>query len=216
MSETELRTYIVSSDLVEARIRVVRGDDFVPHYLLYLPKMEEATKAIIEEVELRIISSVGIKAEESMDFKTIEALKGKFKELARKLILKDLPSLTEKELNVLCGLIVHDMLGLGNLEFLLSDDQLEEIVINSSSEPAWVYHKEFGWLKTNVFLDSEEQTENYASIIGRRVGRQITILNPLMDAHLITGDRVNATLFPISSRGNTITIRKFRRRPWTH
>jgi flagellar protein FlaI len=36
-----------------------------------------------------------------------------------------------------------------------------------------------------------------------------------MDAHLKTGDRVNATLQPISSKGNTITIRKFAVRPWT-
>jgi flagellar protein FlaI len=36
-----------------------------------------------------------------------------------------------------------------------------------------------------------------------------------MDAHLSSGDRVNATLFPVSSFGNTITIRKFSRNPWT-
>ena len=36
-----------------------------------------------------------------------------------------------------------------------------------------------------------------------------------MDAHLPTGDRVNATLFPISNEGNTITIRRFARDPWT-
>ncbi|MBR9707205.1 MAG: CpaF family protein, partial [Candidatus Diapherotrites archaeon] len=52
-------------------------------------------------------------------------------------------------------------------------------------------------------------------IIARRVGRQITNLNPLLDAHLVTGDRANATLFPISSAGNTLTIRRFRREPWT-
>jgi len=52
-------------------------------------------------------------------------------------------------------------------------------------------------------------------MIGRRIGRQITNLMPLMDAHLISGDRVNATLFPISTRGNTLTIRKFARNPWT-
>ena len=52
-------------------------------------------------------------------------------------------------------------------------------------------------------------------MIGRRVGRQITVLEPLMDAHLARGDRVNATLEPISVRGNTITLRKFAAKPWT-
>jgi flagellar protein FlaI len=64
-------------------------------------------------------------------------------------------------------------------------------------------------------MQNEEQTRHYASMIGRRVGRQITILEPLMDAHLAGGDRVNATLAPISIKGNTITLRKFAAKPWT-
>jgi flagellar protein FlaI len=36
-----------------------------------------------------------------------------------------------------------------------------------------------------------------------------------MDAHLLDGSRVNATLYPISVFGNTITIRKFGKNPWT-
>src|SRR6056297_296808 len=52
-------------------------------------------------------------------------------------------------------------------------------------------------------------------MIGRDVNKEITALNPLMDAHLLTGDRVNATLNPISTKGNTITIRKFAEDPWT-
>ena len=52
-------------------------------------------------------------------------------------------------------------------------------------------------------------------MIGKKVGRQITILEPLMDANLSTGDRVNSTLLPISLKGNTITMRKFAAKPWT-
>ncbi|MBU0461378.1 MAG: Flp pilus assembly complex ATPase component TadA, partial [Nanoarchaeota archaeon] len=37
----------------------------------------------------------------------------------------------------------------------------------------------------------------------------------MLDAHLAEGDRVNATLFPISTGGNTITLRRFSREPWT-
>ncbi|MFH1127423.1 MAG: type II/IV secretion system ATPase subunit, partial [archaeon] len=105
--------------------------------------------------------------------------------------------------------------GLGDIELLLNDPYLEEIVVNGHEFPIWVYHKHHGWLKTNMFTKSEDKIYNYSSSIGRRVGRQITNLEPLMDAHLSTGDRVNATLFPISTNGNTITIRKFSRSPWT-
>jgi len=109
------------------------------------------------------------------------------------------------------------MLGLGDIELVLSDDHLEEIVVNSSDEPAWVYHKEKGWLKTDISFRDEDEIYNYASEIGRRVGKNISSLHPLLDAHLPSGDRTNAaTLYPISTTdGNTITIRRFARDPWT-
>jgi flagellar protein FlaI len=145
----------------------------------------------------------------------MEEIKQRFLESARNAITQELPMASEKEKDILSGTMVHEMLGLGRLEVVLNDDNLEEVVINNSSEPVWVFHKKIGWLKTNIVIPSEEQIYNYASLIGRKIGRQITNLNPLMDAHLITGDRVNATLFPVSTKGNTITIRKFRREPWT-
>jgi flagellar protein FlaI len=52
-------------------------------------------------------------------------------------------------------------------------------------------------------------------MLGRKVGRQITVLEPLMDANIEHGDRVNATLKPISTKGNTITLRKYSAKPWT-
>ena len=85
----------------------------------------------------------------------------------------------------------------------------------AATENIRVYHKVHGWLETNVMPQNEAQIHNYSNIIARRVGRQITTLDPLLDAHLITGDRANAVLFPIASKGNTITIRKFARDPWT-
>ena len=98
---------------------------------------------------------------------------------------------------------------------MLQDKNLEEIVINGSKDNIWVYHRKLGWLKSNMMPGSEVDIYNYAALIGRRVGTQITNLSPLMDAYLTTGDRANATMFPISSRGNTLTIRKFAARPWT-
>ena len=63
----------------------------------------------------------------------------------------------------------------------------------------------------------QDEAEIYdeAEQVGRRIGRQITNLQPLMDAELPDGSRVNATLYPISQKGNTITIRKFGKNPWT-
>ena len=78
-----------------------------------------------------------------------------------------------------------------------------------------IYHRNYGWLQTNLAMPNEEHIQNLSAQIARKNGREITNLHPILDAHLLSGDRVNATLFPISSFGNTLTIRRFARKPWS-
>jgi len=211
-----LAQYSIKADNVPGNVTIMkRPEEYTPVYTVKFPRIGETTEAVLESIKEKMIETVKIELTEILDPKVAEDIKRRFIESANKLITRELPRVTVNEKDILAGYLVHEMLGLGRLEIMLNDDNLEEIVINNSTEPLWVYHKKFGWLKTNVIVPTEEQIYNYASIIGRKIGRQITNLNPLMDAHLITGDRVNATLFPVSTKGNTITIRKFRREPWT-
>jgi flagellar protein FlaI len=209
-------SYTVIAENVPGEIKIIKKkDEYTPVYEVKFPTIEPATQAILDSIKERLIEVVKIKISEILDPKAMEGIKERFIESARNAISKELPELNENKKNILAGHLVHEMLGLGRIEVLLNDANLEEVVINNSTETIWVFHKELGWLKTNLVVPTEEQIYNYASLIGRKVGRQITNLDPLMDAHLTTGDRVNATLFPISTKGNTITIRKFRREPWT-
>lgn len=211
-----LESYTIIADNVPAKVEIIlKPEEYTPIYEIKFPTIEPATQAVLDSLKERLIEIVKIEISEILDPKAMEEIKQRFLESARNAITQELPTVNEKEKDILSGTLVHEMLGLGKLEVVLNDDNLEEVVINNSSEPVWVFHKKIGWLKTNIILPSEEQIYNYASLIGRKVGRQITNLDPLMDAHLITGDRVNATLFPVSTKGNTITIRKFRREPWT-
>src|SRR3989344_3353131 len=211
-----LATYTIVADKVPGIITIKKkSEEYVPIYEISLPRISIGTEAVLDAIKLKMIKSVKIRISEILDPKAVEDIKKRFMESALVLLEEQLPRITDAEKGALAGYLVHEMLGLGKMEVLLKDDFLEEIVINSSSEPLWVFHKRFGWVKSNIYVPTEEQIYNYSSIIGRKVGRQITMLNPLMDAHLTTGDRVNATIFPISARGNTITIRKFRREPWT-
>ena len=211
-----LKKYKIVADAVPARVTVFKEkESFVPTYLLSLPKIERATKAILDEVQQKLISEVQVGTAELLDPRASGKIKENFAQKALSTLIDEIPNIPKSTADILIGFLLHEMLGLGTIELLLKDDGLEEIVINSSREFIWAYHKEFGWVKTNIKVPTESQIENYSSLIGRKVGRQITVLRPLMDAHLVTGDRVNATLFPISTHGNTLTIRKFRRKPWT-
>src|SRR3989338_6086893 len=185
------------------------------NYRLNIPEFSEVTLAFLDSIKTKAVTQISLTASEILSNESIGGIKERFHDEVSQLLMNDLPNIDESTKNVLIGRLMNDIVGLGDIEFLLLDDGLEEIVINSSSEPIRVYHKRYGWLTTNVSIEKESQINNYAEIIARRVGRQITSLEPLLDAHLSTGDRANAVLYPISNKGNTITIRKFARDPWT-
>ncbi len=212
-----LASYGFSSDRLPIEVKIYRRDDeFVPKYDVTIPGIAEGTKLILEtKLKAELVSEVKLDISEILDPKKFDAVKARFLEGAKRILQRNFPSLPEDKKEVLAVYLLQKTLGLGEIEALLSDEQLEEVVVNNSQEPIWVYHKKLGWCKTNLRLKNEEMVYDYASMIARKVGRQINVLNPTLDAHLPTGDRVNATLFPISSFGNTITIRKFSRNPWT-
>lgn len=207
-------TYTIDSDGTKTEIKVV-VENYKPLYKLILPEVDVATVALLDDIKERLITGIDVDASDVLDPGLMNELKKTFVESANTLLDEELPQLdNEVKEHFILGL-VHELLGLDEIEFFLDDPQLEEIVVNSAKEPVRVYHKKYGWLETNITPRSEEKVENYANTIGRRIGREINTLNPLLDAHLMSMDRANAILAPISSKGNTITIRKFARDPWT-
>jgi flagellar protein FlaI len=214
--ERVIKRYKIKGETLEVEVNILDSrEKFVKEYVLNMPEFGTGTRALLEEIKSKIVMGVAVNAEKMLETKFMESVKEKFRWKAAEMLKREAPNIDDAARYALTEMLINEMAGLGKLEFVLNDPNLEEIVINSATEPAWFYHKEFGWLKSNVFVAPESEIHNYASIIARRVGKQITILNPLLDAHLATGDRANATLFPVSSSGNTITIRRFRRQPWT-
>ncbi len=213
---TLLSAYTYNSEGLPVEVRVARTKDFVPHYDLTIPGIAEGTKLILEtKLKGELVTGVKLDISEILDPKKYEEVRAKFLRSANDILERSFPSLSADKKDVLAVYLIQHTLGLGEIEPLLSDDHLEEITVNNAREPVWVYHKKFGWCKTNISIKNENMVYDYASMIARKIGRQINVLNPMMDAHLPSGDRVNATLFPISNFGNTITIRKFSRNPWT-
>jgi len=208
-----MEKYSVAADGIKANIVIDTTKN--RGYYLEIPELSQATIALMNSVKRELISKVNITFSEIIDPKEIYNIKNKFVSNAEVLLKNKLRSIDEETKSIIIGRLVQETLGLDLIEFLLNDKDVEEVVVNSASEPVRIYHKKFGWLETNVHVSNEVQIQNYSNIIARRVGRQISTLTPLLDAHLITGDRANAVLYPVSTKGNTLTIRKFSRDPWT-
>lgn len=216
VERTVIDKYEYKSKDIPITITIVKEKgEFVPLYEVSISSISRTTEFILEKIRQELIKKVSLGMLDITDEKKSEQVDLKFEETISVLVNKYFPDVDDEIKVFLISYLISKSLGLGNIELLMSDVNLEEIVINKASEPIWVYHRTHAWLKTNIFLKDEDQIRHYASIIGRRIGRQITVLEPMLDAHLTAGDRVNATLMPISTQGNTITIRKFSRDPWT-
>jgi pilus assembly protein CpaF len=109
--------------------------------------------------------------------------------------------------------LIADMLGLGPLEPLIEDESVTDIMVNGAKQ---VYVERRGKLElTNVRFRDDEHVMNVATKIVTRVGRRIDESQPLVDARLTDGSRVNIITPPLAIDGPSISIRKFSKKTIT-
>jgi len=111
--------------------------------------------------------------------------------------------------------IFRDLYGYNKVDSLLRDPLIEDIECSGPGYPIFVVHRYFGNLKTNIILNDKE-IRDLIEKFALRAGKHISYAEPILDATLPEGSRVNATYSQeITTHGPTFTIRKFREIPWT-
>ncbi|MFW6456680.1 MAG: ATPase, T2SS/T4P/T4SS family [Planctomycetota bacterium] len=108
--------------------------------------------------------------------------------------------------------VADEALGLGPLEVLLEDEEVDEIMVNGWDS---VYVERHGRIeKTKLKFTSDTQVKNIIRRIVAPIGRRIDESSPMVDARLPDGSRVNAIIAPLALTGPTLTIRKFATDPF--
>jgi len=198
---------------VYGNVRIIRvKGEAVPIYELSIPELSKDEEKLLKLVRDRAIVEIQIDPE---SIPNLEERRRIFLREVRKMVKEMAPTLSEGRVELLSELIVQNMIGYGKLDPLVRDDNLEEIMVIGTNRPVYVWHRRFGMCKTNITFTSEREILTIIERIAREVGRRIDQQNPLLDARLPDGSRVNATLPPISLDGPTITIRKFKKDPLT-
>ncbi|MDB5394238.1 MAG: putative type secretion system protein [Rhodospirillales bacterium] len=130
--------------------------------------------------------------------------------LVGEVVQEDKIQLNALEQRDLVTSLLNDMLGFGPLESLLADDTITDIMVNG---PNQVYVERRGKLElTNVRMRDDAHVMNIATRIVSKIGRRIDETNPLCDARLPDGSRVNIIIPPLAIDGPSISIRKFSKR----
>ena len=110
--------------------------------------------------------------------------------------------------NHIFNLIQNEINGYGPITGLLNDDSITEIMVNGPSE---IYVEIDGKLVRDdsvSFINDKHIIRTIQRIV-EPIGRTIDSGNPMVDARLPDGSRLNAVIPPLSLKGPVLTIRKF-------
>ncbi len=109
----------------------------------------------------------------------------------------------------------RDYIHFGKLDPLMHDDRIEDISANGHDIPIYLYHKKYTNIPTNIFYN-ENELNSYVIRLAQRCGKHISIAEPMVDATMPDGSRIQMTLgTEVTSHGATFTIRKFSEVPIT-
>ena len=127
--------------------------------------------------------------------------------LAEDLLLAESAALSTVERERLVSEVHHELFGLGPLEPLLSDGTISDILVNSYLD---IYIERRGKLeKTAISFKDDEHLMRVIERIVSTVGRRIDEAQPMVDARLPDGSRVNAIIPPLAIDGPVLSIRRF-------
>ena len=132
-------------------------------------------------------------------------------EMVRDLLTEEQIPLSLNERNQLSSDILDELLGLGPIEPLLKDPTVSDVLVNTYRQ---VYVERNGKLEhTPVKFKDDRHLLRIINKIVAGVGRRIDESQPLVDARLPDGSRVNAIIPPLAVDGPLLSIRKFAKIP---
>lgn len=189
--------------------------DVVPQYNVFKQKYSSEEKLLLSELRENLVD-LAISSDESLQVNEDKLLNDIKNFLFAKLANNSQNNTISNEyLDNLARKLFQDLVGYGEIDPLIRDDNLEEIMVIGIDKPVFVYHREYGMMKTNILFKDAGEVMNLIDSIARQINRRIDQESPILNGRLPDGSRVNATIPPISADGPSMTIRKFKRDPLT-
>ncbi|MDD1689984.1 MAG: type II/IV secretion system ATPase subunit [Methanoregula sp.] len=202
-----LERYWVFEPYAYIRIERVSNEGFT--YIVVEPPISQKEKTILMETyahlrDIIIYDDVEKKKDERIDPVAVA-----------KIIREFDPDITEDRVAILTYYIKRDLTGYGPLDVLMRDPALEDLSCNGHDLPVFIFHRAYGSLPTSIHF-SEAELNQFVLKLAQKANKQISLSNPMVDATLPNGARVQITYSEVvSTKGSSFTIRKFRAEPMT-
>ena len=161
-------------------------------------------------IHARLIDELDLSAIERLQE---DQLRGQVRTIVQEIIRSEGLALSGAEIAEFANAVFDEMTGLGPIEPLLKDDSIADILINGAHQ---IYIERGGELELAPvrFADNDHLLRIVNRIVAG-VGRRVDESQPLVDARLADGSRVNAAISPVAIDGPLVSIRKFKKNPLT-
>lgn len=168
---------------------------------------------VSQDLRARVQSKLIAEMDPKMDLSDTAQVRRAIEDLFNAILDQENVVLVRADRQRLFEQIAADILGFGPIEPLLADDTVSEIMVNG---PKMVFIERKGRIeKAPVAFQDDQHVMRIIDRIISPLGRRCDESQPMVDARLPDGSRVNAVIPPLCLTGPTITIRKFSRNPLT-
>ena len=180
-------------------------------YEVIEPKLTEDEMNLLDVLKKALIVSLNLSSDPSVEHRN-EVLNKAADMLMLKLGLSLQPISRERILYYLR----RDFVGYGAINVMMIDPNIEDCSCDGVGIPLYIYHRKYGSIQTNIVFEDERELDEYVVWLAQKCGKHISVANPLLDATIPDGSRLNATLGKhVTKRGSSFTIRRFKDNPFT-
>ncbi|MCK5397227.1 MAG: type II/IV secretion system ATPase subunit [Thermoplasmata archaeon] len=112
--------------------------------------------------------------------------------------------------------ILRDFMRYGAIDATMIDVQVEDLSCDGMNVPLYVFHRKYGSIQSNLRFTTSVELDGFVVWLAQRCGKHISVAEPMLDATIPDGSRLQATLGThVTKRGSSFTIRRFRENPFT-
>jgi flagellar protein FlaI len=181
-------------------------------YEVLEPVLSDAERSLLHEIKERLF--------EQLDVNTKDISRDGARKILRDLsddIISDYGiNLTPVSREKLFYHIERDFLGDGLIDAIMHDKFIEDISCDGLDNPIFIFHGGYESIKTNLMYTDAVELDSFVTKLAQRAGKYISIAEPMLDATMSDGSRIQMTLGKeVTAHGSTFTIRKFKDEPIT-
>ncbi|MEM5815228.1 MAG: type II/IV secretion system ATPase subunit [Candidatus Aenigmatarchaeota archaeon] len=183
-------------------------------YFVIEPKLDEKLKNLKKQIEDLLEQKLDVDLSKLNLIKAKEYLKNQIDEVIKYFKFQ----ISKEDYENLRYHIEKDFLGLGKIEPLIQDPNIEDISCDGVGLPIFVFHRDprLGSIETNIVFEDQEELDSFIIKLAQLAGKSVSIAEPLVSGSLPNGIRLQATLgTDIARRGSNFTLRKFMEEPLT-